>query len=181
MTLFIFKSSALTCWLWQQMPQVKDAEQTSLREDTRTERRRHTAPDAWLQDNARVSWQTLWTLDRNEWMLFEAVWESRDLSTLAELGLGILCTVFMSSKWMVLKRRWRIKVKLRKTLSHGYTLTKMISSNLQEDRWKIWKRSERTAVRHKYWSHSWNGYVNVPHSQEEQPLWSTGHWTCVSS
>lgn len=66
-------------------------------------------------------------------MLFEAAWESRDLSTRAELGLGILYTVFMSSERMVLKRRWRIKVELRKTISHGYTLAKMISSNLWED------------------------------------------------
>lgn len=38
------------------------------------------------------------SLEANEWMLFGVAWESRDLSTSAKLGLGILYTVFMLSE-----------------------------------------------------------------------------------
>lgn len=99
--------------------------------------------DCGLQVNARVLWWPLsglsLPLETIEWMLFVAAWESRDLSARAELGLGIFYTVYMSSKRMVLERRWRIKVELRKTLSYGYRLAKTISTNLRDDRWKIWK------------------------------------------
>lgn len=64
-------------------------------------------------------------------------WESRDLSTSAKLGLGILYTVFMLSERDGVEKEVEIEEKHQRILSYGYMVAMITNSNLQEDRRQI--------------------------------------------